>query len=87
MNTSPHLHDRAIDDVFGCLGLQGGCGQRGGGPKKGCDMKLGMAQPAEDIKRHFHTCAVVGNSMNLFRTPNGPSIDNHQAVMRFNNEW
>ena len=50
-------------------------------------MKLGMALPRADLKRHFHTCAVVGNSMNLFRTANGPSIDSHDAVMRFNNEW
>jgi hypothetical protein len=30
---------------------------------------------------------VVGNSMNLFDTENGPHIDRYDAVFRFNSEW
>jgi len=30
---------------------------------------------------------VVGNSMNLFDTENGPHIDKYDAVFRFNSEW
>jgi hypothetical protein len=48
---------------------------------------LGMELPQQDLTRHFQSCAVVGNSMNLFRTANGAAIDRHDAVMRFNNEW
>jgi len=64
----------------------GGCGQRGGGPATGCNMDLNPALPKEDLQRRYHTCAVVGNSMNLFRTASGASIDRHDAVFRFNNE-
>lgn len=77
----------------------GGCGEHGGGPSKGCDTKIAAqghagaaarrsALPLTDElrTRRLGRCAVVGNSMNLFRSANGEAIDAHDAVIRFNNE-
>lgn len=38
-------------------------------------------------RKKYGRCAVVGNSMNLFDTENGPHIDKYDAVFRFNSEW
>lgn len=74
--------------------LMGGCGQRGGGPKEGCDGSPGfegrLPMPEEDPLlggQRYRRCAVVGNSMNLFETENGDAIDAYDAVFRFNSEW
>lgn len=37
-------------------------------------------------ERRYKSCALVGNSMNLFDSASGPSIDAHDAVFRFNIE-
>jgi hypothetical protein len=73
--------------------LSGGCGERGGGPKAGCDMTSGwedrVPTPKEDVFKGsaYDRCAVVGNSMNLFDAENGDAIDQYDAVFRFNSEW
>ncbi|KAK3239203.1 hypothetical protein CYMTET_50853 [Cymbomonas tetramitiformis] len=73
--------------------LMGGCGERGGGPKKGCATGPSVIDelplPTFDVLREgpfYHTCAVVGNSMNLFDVEDGEAIDEHEAVFRFNRE-
>jgi len=73
--------------------LSGGCGERGGGPKVGCDMGSGWEErvptPKEDVFKGsaYDRCAIVGNSMNLFDAENGDAIDQYDAVFRFNSEW
>ena len=73
--------------------LSGGCGERGGGPKAGCDMSSGWEErvptPKEDVFKGsaYDRCAIVGNSMNLFDAENGDAIDQYDAVFRFNSEW
>ena len=73
--------------------LSGGCGERGGGPKVGCDMGSGWEErvptPKEDVFKGsaYDRCAIVGNSMNLFGAENGDAIDQYDAVFRFNSEW
>uniref|UniRef100_A0A7S0MSG1 Uncharacterized protein n=1 Tax=Pyramimonas obovata TaxID=1411642 RepID=A0A7S0MSG1_9CHLO len=44
--------------------------------------------PAQDPFKSaaYKTCAVVGNSMNMFDAKNGAAIDAHDAVFRFNRE-
>ena len=73
--------------------LSGGCGERGGGPKAGCDMSSGWEErvptPKEDVFKGsaYDRCAIVGNSMNLFDAENGDAIDQYDAVFRFKSEW
>eukprot|EP00899_Mesostigma_viride_P016299 jgi/Mesvir1/24670/Mv21964-RA.1 len=39
---------------------------------------------ADHPRRHFASCAVVGNSGSLLRSKSGKAIDAHEAVLRFN---
>eukprot|EP00958_Prasinococcus_capsulatus_P028069 scaffold6247_cov416-Prasinococcus_capsulatus_cf.AAC.15 len=47
-----------------------------------------FTKPPNDVKHKQGSCAVVGNSMSLFRKGefNGLGIDAHDTVVRFNNE-
>ena len=71
--------------------LIGGCGERGGGPKAGCDMSSGWKSAYRRrkirVQRSRRSVRHRSNSMNLFDAENGDAIDQYDAVFRFNSEW
>eukprot|EP00899_Mesostigma_viride_P027078 jgi/Mesvir1/7555/Mv19297-RA.1 len=73
-------------------GMAMGCGEEHSkGPVKGCDSSFltnpaGIPRARTDLLGRHGRCAVVGNSLRMLDVQNGPSIDAHEAVFRFNFE-